>query len=267
MTQTPCDRNHMIRRLLRQVRKSAATGLVALLTALVLLPATARSQGSGLTAAQEATLRKTLTDRLPGMPKIDEIRRTPMTGLFEIRMGLDIVYTDATGGFLIQGQLMDTRTRQDLTQERLDKLNAIAFESLPIRDAITIVRGNGKRKLAVFQDPNCGYCKRFERDLQKVSDVTIYMFLIPILGPSSTEQARNVWCARDKAQAWTDPMVSDKPAAAAGADCDSSALNRNLEFARKMRITGTPTLVFGNGNRVPGAIAAAQVDKLLSQSP
>lgn len=252
---------------LRRLGQKAAAVLAALLAALVLGPAAAWAQGSGLTSAQEATLRKNLGDRLPGLPKIDEVRRTPMSGLFEVRMGLDIVYTDATGAFLIQGQLMDTRTRQDLTQERLDKLNAIAFDSLPLKDAILIVRGNGKRRLAVFQDPNCGYCKRFERDLQKVSDVTLYMFLIPILGPSSTEQARNVWCARDKAQAWTDWMISDKPAAAAASDCDSSALNRNLEFARRMRITGTPTLVFGNGNRVPGAIAAAQVEKLLSQSP
>jgi len=252
---------------LRQVRRNMVAVLVAILSALVLLPVAALAQGSGLTSAQEATLRKNLSDRLPGLPKIDEVRRTPMSGLFEVRMGMDIVYTDATGAFVIQGQLIDTRTRQDLTQERLDRLNAIAFDSLPLKDAITIVRGNGKRRLAVFQDPNCGYCKRFERDLQRVSDVTLYMFLIPILGPSSTEQARNVWCARDKAQAWTDWMISDKPAAAAGSDCDSSALNRNLEFARKMRITGTPTLVFGNGNRVPGAIAAAQVEKLLSQTP
>ncbi len=247
--------------------RAMAAVLITLLTALAFGPATGLAQGSGLTPAQEATLRKNLSDRLPGLPKIDEVRRTPMSGLFEVRMGQDIVYTDATGAFLIQGQLMDTRTQQDLTQERLDKLNAIAFDSLPLKDAITIVRGNGKRRLAVFQDPNCGYCKRFERDLQKVTDVTLYMFLIPILGPSSTEQARNVWCARNKGQAWTDWMISDKPAAAAGADCDSSALNRNLEFARRMRITGTPTLVFGNGNRVPGAIAAAQVEKLLSQTP
>lgn len=257
-----CDRTR-----LRRFFRSSALALSTWLAALVFMPATALGQGSGLSPAQEAALRKTLTDRLPGLPKIDEIRRTPMSGLFEVRMGLDIVYTDATGAFMIQGQLMDTRTRQDLTQERLDKLNTIAFDSLPLKDAITIVRGNGKRRLAVFQDPNCGYCKRFERDLQKVSDVTLYMFLIPILGPSSTEQARNVWCARDKAQAWADWMISDKPAAAAGADCDSSALNRNLEFARRMRITGTPTLVFGNGQRVPGAIAAAQVEKLLSQTP
>ena len=163
----------------------------AALLGLASLPTLAPAQ----TAAQEAAIRKNLNDRLPGLPKIDEVRRTPMAGLFEVRMGNEIFYTDADGSHLIQGQLVDTRTRRDLTQDRLDKLNAIAFDSLPIKDAITIVRGNGKRKLAVFEDPNCGYCKRFERDLQKVNDVTIYLFLMPILGAESTEQSRSVWCA------------------------------------------------------------------------
>ena len=129
----------------------------ASLVAAVLLPLLAFAQ----TPAQEAAIRKNLSERLPGLPKIDEIRRTPMTGLFEVRMGNEIVYTDADGSHLIQGQLVDTRSRRDLTQERQDKLNAIAFDSLPLKDAITIVRGNGKRKLALFEDPNCGYCKRF----------------------------------------------------------------------------------------------------------
>lgn len=236
--------------------------LRASLVAAVLLPLLAVAQ----TPAQEAAIRKNLTDRLPGLPKIDEIRRTPMNGLFEVRMGNEIVYTDADGSHLIQGQLVDTRSRRDLTQERQDKLNAIAFDSLPLKDAFTIVRGNGKRKLAVFEDPNCGYCKRFERDLQKVSDVTIYLFLMPILGPDSTEQSRNVWCSKDKAKAWTDLMTADKPVPPSSPGCDASALTRNVEFGRKMRITGTPTLVFANGNRVPGAISSAQVEKLLAEA-
>jgi thiol:disulfide interchange protein DsbC len=128
------------------------------------------------------------------------------------------------------------------------------------------VRGNGKRKLALFEDPNCGYCKRFERDLQKVSDITIYLFLMPILGADSTEQSRNVWCSKDKAKAWTDLMTADKPVPPSSPGCDTSALTRNVEFGRKMRITGTPTLVFANGNRVPGAISSAQVEKLLAEA-
>jgi thiol:disulfide interchange protein DsbC len=127
-----------------------------------------------------------------------------------------------------------------------------------------VVRGNGKRKLAVFQDPNCGYCKRFERDLQKVDNITIHMFLFPVLGPDSADKSRNIWCARDKGKAWLDWMVRDQLPAAAS--CDAAALARNLEFGKKHKITGTPTLVFADGTRVPGAIGAPQVEKLLADA-
>ena len=218
------------------------------------------------TAAQEAAIRKNLPDRLSGMPRIDEISRTPMAGVFEVRMGSDIVYTDADGSHILQGQLIDTRSRRNLTEERLDKLSAIAFDSLPLQDAITLVRGNGKRKLAVFEDPNCGYCKRFERDMQKVDDVTVYLFLMPILGGDSPEKSRKVWCAKDKAKAWTDLMVADKPLPRSMGECDSAALTRNVEFGRKHRINGTPTLIFANGKRVPGALPAEQVEQLLAEA-
>lgn len=218
------------------------------------------------TPAQEAAIRKNLTERLPGIPPIDEIRRTPVPGLFEVRIGQDIVYTDVDASHILQGQLIDTRTRKNLTEERLDRLNAVAFDSLPLQDAITIVRGNGSRKLAVFEDPNCGYCKRFERDMQKINDVTVHLFLMPILGADSTEKSRGVWCARDRAKAWLDLMVADRPAPRVLGDCDSSALTRNVEFGRKHRITGTPTLIFANGKRVPGAIPPAQVEQLLAEA-
>lgn len=214
--------------------------------------------------AVEATLRKVLPERLPNFPKIDEVSRTPMPGIFEVRIGNELLYTDAEGGFLITGEMVETRTRRNLTEERLDKLTAIAFDQLPLKDAFTIVRGNGKRKLAVFEDPNCGYCKRFERDLQKVDNVTIYMFLYPILGPDSVEKSRAVWCAKDRGRAWQDFMVRNEPLARADASCDVSALARNTEFGRKHRITGTPTLVFADGSRVPGAIATADIEKLLA---
>ncbi len=218
------------------------------------------------TPAQEAAIRKNLSERLPGIPKIDEVSRTPMAGIYEVRIGQDIIYTDADASFILQGQLIDTRTRKNITEERLDKLSAIAFESLPLADAFTIVRGNGRRKLAVFEDPNCGYCKRFERDLQKINDVTIHLFLLPILGADSTEKSRQVWCARDKVRAWTDLMVHDRPAPRVMGECDSSALARNVEFSRKHRITGTPTLVLANGKRIPGALPAAEVEKLLAEA-
>jgi thiol:disulfide interchange protein DsbC len=213
--------------------------------------------------AQEAAIRKNLAERLPMLQKIDEISKTPMTGLFEIRVGSDLFYTDAEGNFLIQGHLIDTKLQRNLTEERLEKLNAIEFAALPVKDAFTIIRGNGKRKMAVFEDPNCGYCKRFERDLQKVDNVTIHMFLYPILGPDSTDKSRNIWCAKDKAKAWQDFMVRDLPTPTAS--CDTAALARNLEFGKKHKITGTPTLVFTDGTRVPGAIGAPQVEKLLAE--
>ena len=214
--------------------------------------------------AQEGVIRRNLVERLPQIGAIDEVRRTPITGLWEVRVGTDIFYTDAQGNYLIQGQIIDTKGKRNLTEERLDKLLAIDFASLPMADAFTIVRGNGKRKIALFQDPNCGYCKRFERDLQNVDNVTIHMFLYPILGPDSVTKSRNIWCAKDKGKAWTDWMVRDQ--VPAQATCDAGALARNTEFGRKYRITGTPTLVFANGSRVPGAISVAELEKHLAQA-
>ena len=214
--------------------------------------------------AQEATIRKNLAERIPQFQAIDEISKSPMPGLYEVRVnGTEIFYTDAEGNFLLQGSLIDTKQKRNLTEERVDKLTAINFDALPLKDAFTIVRGNGKRRLAVFEDPNCGYCKRFERDLQKVNNVTIYMFLYPILSADSNEKSKNIWCAKDRVKAWQDWMVRDQTPAAAS--CDVSAIARNLEVGRKFKITGTPTLVFADGSRVPGAIGAAEVEKHLSE--
>ena len=238
--------------------KHLRSGLAAALVALGL------AAGTGLAFAQgaEATVKKNLLQRLPNLGQIDEVTRTPMPGLYEVRVGTDLFYADAEGNYLIQGQMLDTRSKRNLTEERIDKLTAIDFADLPLKDAITIVHGNGKRKLAVFEDPNCGYCKRFERDMQKVDNVTVYLFLYPILGPDSAEKSRNIWCAKDKGKAWTEWMLREQ--VPARAECDTGALARNVEFGRKYKITGTPTLVFADGSRVPGAIPAAQIEKLLA---
>ena len=211
--------------------------------------------------AQEAVIRKNLAERLPALVKIDEVSKTPMNGLYEIRVDSDIFYTDAEGNFLIQGNLIDTKGKRNLTEERVEKLSAIDFDALPLKDAFTQVRGNGKRKLAVFEDPNCGYCKRFERDLQKVNDVTIHTFLIPILSADSVQKSKNIWCAKDKNKAWLDWMVREQTPAKAS--CDTTALERNLAFSKKYKITGTPTVFFANGTRVPGAISAQEIEKQL----
>jgi thiol:disulfide interchange protein DsbC len=215
--------------------------------------------------AQEATIRKNLTERLPKLPPIDEISKTPMEGVYEVRVNQsEIFYTDAQGNYLLQGNLIDVRAQEDLTEKRQAKLTEIDFKDLPLKDAFTLVRGNGKRKIAVFEDPNCGYCKRFERDLLKVDNVTVHVFLYPILSQDSSDKSRNIWCAKDKSKAFLDWMIKDIPPPAA--TCDSSALARNVEFGKKSRITGTPTLIFAHGARVPGAIGADRVEKLLAEA-
>ena len=213
---------------------------------------------------QESAIRKSLAERIPQFEKIDEIQATAMPGLYEVRIGTDLFYTDAKGNYLIQGELFDTKARRNLTEDRITKLTAVDFAALPLKDAFTIVRGDGKRKLAVFEDPNCGYCKRFERDLQSVDNVTIYLFLYPILSPDSAEKSRNVWCAKDRVVAWQDMMVRDKNPS--NASCDTAAIQRNLAFGRKHKITGTPTLIFANGTRVPGAVDAQEVEKRLAEA-
>lgn len=208
-------------------------------------------------------IRKNLGERLPLLGKIDEISKTPMPGLFEVRVGTDIFYTDANGNYLLNGHLIDARQQKNLTEERQEKLLAIPFDQLPLKDAFTMVRGDGKRKLAVFEDPNCPYCKHFERDLQKIDNVTVYMFLYPILGQDSTDKSRNLWCAKDKSGAWLDWMLRNKTPA--NANCDVAAVNRNVEFGRKYKITGTPTLILADGTRVPGALPTAEIEKLLAK--
>ena len=215
--------------------------------------------------AQESVIRKNISERIPQLKSIDEVRKAAVPGLYEIRVnGSEIYYTDAQANYLIQGSVIDTKQRRNLTEERIDKLTAVKFEALPLKDAFTIVRGNGQRKMAVFEDPNCGYCKRFERDLQKVDNVTVYMFLYPILGADSTEKSKAIWCAKDRAQAWQDWMVRDQALSTTAATCDVSALTRNVELGRTYKITGTPTLVFVDGSRVPGAIDAKEVEKRLN---
>ncbi|PUE59893.1 disulfide isomerase [Limnohabitans curvus] len=213
----------------------------------------------------EATIRKNLSERIPQIPKIEEITPTPLAGIYELRLSTnEIYYSDAQGNFLIQGNLIDTKSKRNLTEEREAKLSAVDFNALPLKDAITIVHGNGKRKLAVFEDPNCGYCKRFERDLAKIDNVTVYLFLMPVLGPGSVEKSRNVWCAKDPAAAWVNLMQKDM--APAAAQCNTAAIDRNLDFGRKYKITGTPTLVAQDGTRVPGAINSTQIEKLLADA-
>ena len=215
--------------------------------------------------AQEAVIRKNIAERLPDFPKIDEVSKTAVPGIYELRIGVDVLYSDEQGNHLFEGQLIDTRTRSNLTEARVAKLTAIDFGSLPLKDAIVWKQGTGARKLVVFADPNCGYCRKFERDLQQVKDITVYTFLYPILGGDSPEKAKNIWCAKDSTKVWRDWMI-EGTAIPAAAPCDASALQRNYALGRKHRITGTPALVFEDGSHKPGALDAAQLEKLLVAS-
>jgi len=216
--------------------------------------------------ADEATIRKALSERIPRMPPIDEVSRTPIPGLWEVRFGgTEILYSDDKGDhIMVGGSMIETRTRTDLTEARMEKLLAIDFAKLPLKDAITIRQGSGARKMAVFVDPNCGYCKRFERDLASLKDVTIYAFLMPILGPDSTAKSRDIWCAKDGAKAWRAWMLDGQTAAPAPAKCDTAAIDRNLELGRKHRINGTPAVVFEDGTRKPGALPIDMVERMLA---
>ena len=217
--------------------------------------------------AQEAVIRKTISERYPELKAIDEVNKSALPGLFELRVnGSEIYYTDAQGNYLIVGNLYDTKQRRNLTEERVDKLTAVKFDSLPFKDSFTIVRGNGERKLAVFEDPNCGYCKRFERDLQTINNVTVHMFLYPILGPDSGEKAKSIWCAKDRGQVWQDWMVREQAIPNSVQMCDTDAIKRNVELGRKHKINGTPTLIFVDGTRIPGAIDAKQIEKHLADA-
>ncbi len=215
--------------------------------------------------AQEAAIRKNLSERLPKLPKIDEIVKSPVPGLWEVRYGgAEILYSDDKGEHIfVNGALIETQTRTDLTDARIQKLTAISFDQLPVKDAFVIKQGSGARKMAVFVDPNCGYCKRFERDLATIKDVTVYTFLIPILGPDSTTKARNVWCSDKQADTWRNWMLDGVAPAAPKGACDTAAIERNLEFARQYRINGTPAVFFSDGTRKPGALPAKEIEQSL----
>ena len=213
--------------------------------------------------ADEAAIRKAVAERLPDFPPIDEISKTPIAGLYELRIGTDLLYSDEQGNHILQGSVIDTRTKANLTDARIAKLTAIDFASLPLKDAIVWKQGSGARRVAVFADPNCTYCRKFERDLQQVKNVTVYTFLYTVLGGDSPEKAKNIWCAKDATAAWRNWMLDGTAPPRSMGTCETP-LQRNLAFGKKHRITGTPAIVFEDGTRIPGAIGAEQIEKQLA---
>lgn len=204
---------------------------------------------------QEATIKKLLAPRIPEGAKVDSVIKTPYAGLYEVRIGSDIVYTDANAKYLFIGRILDTQTFQDYTKARVDDITKIKFSDFPLEAAMKSVKGNGKRVIAVFEDPNCSYCKRFRQTLEGMDNVTVYTFMYNILSDDSAVKAKNIWCSADRSKAWDDWMLNGKAAPVAPASC-ATPNEKIFELGRKLKITGTPTIFFTDGTRVPGAMDA-----------
>lgn len=211
----------------------------------------------------EAAIKKTIESRMGEGAKIDSVNKTPYGGLYELRIGGDIVYTDAKGDYIFIGRIIDTKTSTDLTRARVDEINKIKFADLPFDSAIKSVKGNGKRVIAVFEDPNCGYCKRMRQTLSEMDNLTIYTFMYNILSEDSSVKSRNIWCTSDRAKAWDDWMLKGKAAPDAPASC-TAPNDKIFALGQKLKITGTPTIFFADGTRIPGAIDAKGLEAKLA---
>ena len=214
------------------------------------------------TSADEASVKKAVEGKLGG--KVTSVTKSPYLGLYEIYADGQIFYTDEKITVLIAGTLIDGKTMKNVTAERMQKLTAIKFSDLPLELAVKQVRGDGKRVLATFEDPNCGYCRKLAKDAAKLDNVTIYTFMYPILSPDSLEKSNQVWCSADRAKTWYDWMQDGK-ALPGKSDCDTSAAQKTVDLGLRLAITGTPTLFFADGERVPGAVPLAQIEKKLDQ--
>jgi thiol:disulfide interchange protein DsbC len=215
---------------------------------------------SGVAQAQaDQQIKLDIQKKLGGSAKVRSVTPAPVSGLYEVLVGNEIFYTDSSGKYLIQGEIIELATGKNITEQRQADLNRIKWSDLNQANAFKTVRGNGNRQLAIFSDPNCGYCKRLEKSLQQLDNVTIYTYLIPILSPDSTLKAKQIWCSSDPYKAYIDWMVNGI-APSGKTDC-SNPLDKNLAFAKSYGITGTPTLFFTDGSRFPGALQLSDIEK------
>jgi thiol:disulfide interchange protein DsbC len=216
-------------------------------------------------SGNEAQIRRALEPKL-GVP-IEGIEQTPIPGLYEVRVrsqgGMQVIYSDATGTYVIQGDLLEARSGRNVTEERLRKLNAIKFESLPLNQAVKVQRGNGRRVLAMFSDPYCPFCVQFEKTLQQLSDITVYVFMYPVIQPQKAHHSKAVWCSADRAKAWLDLAIYHKPPAAAPT-CDNPVDN-NVQLGQSLGVRGTPTLILANGERLSAGLSAKDLAEVLDQ--
>ncbi len=231
---------------------------------LLALIAAATLSLSALAETTEANIKKLLQQRLGDGAVIETVVKTPYGGLYEVKIGNELVYTDADAKFVFIGRVVDAETSKDHTQARLDEINRIKFSDLPLDAALKTVKGNGKRVIAVFEDPNCGYCKRFRKTLNETKDITVYTFMYNILSDDSRVKSKNVWCSADRNKAWDEWMLNGKVPATAADSCAVTPNEKVLELGRKLKITGTPTIFFADGSRVPGAIDAKALEAKLA---
>lgn len=228
---------------------------LAFATGLPAAGALAQSAPAQAPTAAEANVKKLFNERF-GAVAIDSITRTPY-GLYEVRIGSDLLYTDEKVSFVLDGSLIDAATKRNVTRERVEKLLAIKFDELPLNLAIKQVRGDGSRRLALFEDPNCGYCKQLRKAMKGIDNVTVYTFLYPILAPDSTTKSRAVWCSADKGKTWDDWMLEGK-VPPANTSCDAP-IEQVVALGKKLQVTGTPTIFFGDNTRVGGAMPVDQL--------
>jgi thiol:disulfide interchange protein DsbC len=213
--------------------------------------------------ADEKDIRGSIIKRFPDA-QIHSITATPYSGLYEVVADGQVFYTDAKGKYLFLGNIIDLATRENITQGKLQKLMEVDFKSLPLDKAIKVVKGNGERKLAVFSDPDCPFCRRLEHELVGVDNVTIYTLLYPIvqLHPNSVDIARRIWCADDRVKAWNDYMMRGQPPQGDG-KCDDP-VDDIIALGEKLNVSGTPTLILENNQRVGGYVPARELERLLN---
>lgn len=213
--------------------------------------------------ANESVIRKALAQQFPNA-SIASVEKTPYSGLFEVYLDGQLIYVDAKAQYIFAGDVIDLKSRTNLSQERLNRLQAIKWDTLPLNNAMKTVKGNGERKLAVFSDVDCPYCRRFEAELAKVDNITVYTFLYPIEGlhPKAVQMSKQIWCAPDRNKAWDDYITRGTVPANDG-KC-ANPVDATIALGNKLKVSGTPTLVFANGVRVPGMVPAAQLERLLA---
>lgn len=229
--------------------------------ALACTAALAQSPKKAAPAAAEAQVAARFAERSGGA-KPDQVFKGP-AGLYEVLIGGELYYVDADVNFVIAGTMFDARTRENLSQKRLDIALKVDFKALPLDRAVKTKRGNGSRVLVTFEDPNCPYCKRLWQNMAELKDVTIYTFLYPILSADSNAKSKAIWCAKDRATAWDQYMVGGKAPAAAPEDC-KTPIDDNVALGKSLGINGTPTIIFPDGTRSAGALPVATIEQRLA---